>query len=300
MLALLTALTLAATDAPHLITLGQTDRGHFTVDVTLNGAGTFPFVIDTASSHSVVVQSVAEAFGFQSVHDELHAVQTLTQTVETERFAFDSVGFAQVEATDINAVVIPAPPGPELPIVGLLGSDALDGRRYRIDFSRGEMVVNAEAPRHADGHIDAVRQILIGRARMARTRDRVHVLVDTGSARTFVNSRLANRIQRQFSGVRIRAGGATRLAPLVEAEGLVPIDRFRIGGFCHRDFHAVVADVDVFRALGWANEPAMILGMDVLRSSVIHIDHANDVFEINAGGDADRCRGRRVQTPGPS
>jgi predicted aspartyl protease len=296
----LAALALSAGDAPHRIPLGQTVTGHYTVEVMLNGAGAFPFVIDTAASHSAVLQGVAEGFGFQSAPDDLHAVQTLTETVRMERFAFDRFGFAKVETGTINAVVIPAPPGPELPIVGLLGSDALDGRRYEIDFNQAEMLINAAPPRHADGQIDAIRQVLIGSARMARSGGRVHVLVDTGSARTIVNSHLANRIERQRSTLHLRVGGATRLAREVNADGLVRIDQFRIGGYCRRAFSAVEADVDVFRALGWADQPAMILGLDVLRDAVLSIDHAGDVFEISPRDGADRCRGRRVQTPGPS
>jgi hypothetical protein len=49
--------------------------------------------------------------------------------------------------------------------------------------------------------------------------------------------------------------------------------------------------------MGWQDQPAMVLGLDVLQHAVLHIDHLADTFEIGPadGAAAVRCSGPRVQ-----
>ena len=87
--------------------------------------------------------------------------------------------------------------------------------------------------------------------------------------------------------------GASRLAEQVDTEGVAQVVGLRVGGLCLPDFLAIESDVDIFRALGWENEPAIVLGMDVLQHTVLTIDHAEDVFQIDPAGDLGQCPGRR-------
>ncbi len=290
-----------ADEAPETVELRPTGTGHFTVDVRVNGQGPYPFVLDTGSSHTAVVAPLAEEFGFQSELSVLSEVQTLTEEIVTDRFRFDSIGVGRVEQPDINAVVFSQTMGSGLPVVGLLGSDVLDGQVFEIDYTNQVLRFNHEGPEHADGRVDAMRNVLVGHARMGRMRQPVNVMVDTGSSYTIVNSHFARWTRRRDAAIRVRLGGASRLAQSVVTDGFARVQGLRIGGVCPPPFFAVEADVDVFRALGWEDEPAVILGMNVLQYTTLRVDHANDVFELSAGVRQIECPGsRRVQLPSES
>jgi predicted aspartyl protease len=290
-------LSVAEGEPPRDAALGRTPSGHFTVEVMLDGRGPFPFIFDTAASHSAVLQSVAEGYGFQSTREELHDVQTLTEEIESERHPFGDVNLAGLDLGAMNAVIVVDPEDRSLPVAGLLGSDVLDGRRLTLDLGQARLTLGGQAPAHNDGRVDPVRQVLVGEARLARSRGRVKVLLDTGSARTIVNEALAQRLSHQNPTARMRVGSISRRAEAIDDARLARVSRLRIGGLCMPSFMAVNADVDVFRAMGWEDQPAMVLGLDVLQHAILHIDHAADTFEVGPaeGAAAVRCAGPRVQ-----
>lgn len=278
------------------VPLTQLPSGHLTVDVLLNSQGPYPFVIDTAASHTAIIEPLAVQFGFEPEASPLADVQTLTEEIVTERFKFDSISIASVHGLDIDAVVVGAPMGASLPVLGLLGSDVLEGRRIQINYVDQTLKFGDLMLDHADGRVDPHWNVLIGQGRVSRARQPVRVLVDTGSARTIVNARLARWASRRSASLRVRVGGASRLAETVDSEGVARVNDLRVGGICLPDFMAIEADVDIFRALGWENEPAIILGMDVLQHTVLTIDHGQDVFQLDPADRLGRCIGfPRVQ-----
>jgi hypothetical protein len=195
----------------------------------------------------------------------------------------------------VNAVVIPTGPEEELSVAGLIGTDVFEGQIVRADLTDGQITFNAAPPRHEDGIVDPERAVLVGRARVARARGTIMTLVDTGSARTIVNSDVARLMQTRYPTSRVTVASVSRAAQEIDDAGLVLIDRVRIGGLCVGPLLAVRADVDVFRAMGWDDRPAMILGVDALQSGALTIDYANGAFELGSGGGAPDCRTQRVQ-----
>ena len=191
--------------------------------------------------------------------------------------------------------------GRSLPILGLLGSDVLEGQSIELDYAQSVLRLDHPGPEHADGRVDPVWNILVGHARLGRSRDPIMVLVDTGSARTIVNRPLARWARRRHVAIRMRVGGASRLSRMVETEGYVRLDRFQTAGLCLPPFLALEADVDIFRALGWEHQPAIIVGMDLLEHATLRIDHANDVFELSPASEIGECSTRRrIQIPNES
>jgi predicted aspartyl protease len=274
--------------------------GHYALEVNVNGDGPFLFTLDTGASHSALVQPLAELYGFQSTLEDLSPIQTLTQAISTERFTVETLGFGGIEARTVETVVLQGPPAIGLSALGIVGTNALEGRRIRIDYGAQRLWVAAPPPIYHDGQVDAAFNVLVGEARVMGVPVPVRVLIDTGSARTIVNSRLARWTERYLAARQIQIGGANGSSELVDTEGLAELNEVQVGGLCTAKLMALEADVDVFRAFGWDNQPAMILGMDALENAVLTIDYDQDRFELSPAAGVARCADGRVQHPSAS
>lgn len=303
---LLSALSLYATDAQAggapdtRLPLTRASSGQFLIDVTISGKGPWPFMIDTGASHTTLALPVAEALGFTSTREHLHAVQTLTAETLEERLVIAGMRFGPARADGINAVVADVTGGE---IQGLIGLDALAGKRVRLDFPAAEIVFNVAALDGAHGRIDPVHGVAIMEARVHGVREPVMVLVDTGSGFTLINSALARRLVREPVS-RMRVSGITRSAPSADVGERARLERLRIGAVCVRSMSAVQSDVDIFRALGWRDRPAMVLGLDLLQHTIITVEGDERTIHIDARAPALRCvneqslRARRIQEVG--
>jgi clan AA aspartic protease (TIGR02281 family) len=283
--AALLALSLQA--EPSSTALGRAADGRLSIEVMIEGRGPWPFILDTGASHTAIAQPLAVAFGFEP-SGVLHDVQTLTEEIRAERIRLAEVRAGGITSTQIDAVVVESPTDLELNFFGLLGNDMFAGQTVAIDVARARLTLDAQAPAHDDARLYHDGNVPVGEINLYRIRRPVRVLIDTGSASTIINSRLARRLRPDGPTLRFDVMGATRLARREEDAQAVRIPRFRMGGVCGPGVVAVNADVDVFRAMGWAGEPAMILGMDALAGAVITMDHNTGVVEISMA-DGERC-----------
>ncbi len=289
---LVSALSLYAADAPSdgaRAALQRASTGQFLMDVTIDGEGPWPFMIDTGASHTTLALPVAEALGFVSTREDLHPVQTLTAETLEERLAIADMRFGPARAGRLNAVVADVAGGE---IQGLIGLDALAGERVRLDFPAREIVFDIAAADAAHGRIDPVHGVAIMQARVHGLRDPVMVLIDTGSGFTLINSALARRLARE-PVTRMRIGAITRAAPSAAVDERARLERLRVGDVCAPALTAPVADVDMFRALGWRDRPAMVLGLDLLQHAIITIDGSSGAIRLDPGALALVCAAER-------
>lgn len=293
-LALSLAIVLAGTGAAvaEPVAMHTTPSGHYAVQVSIRGEGPWPFVVDTGASHTAIAQPLAEHFGFVSSFERSDDVQALTSRFRAERFVVEQVHFGPVEIDGLDAVVIPIAPDNDLAAYGLLGADAFGEGRIEIDFAASRLEIDARAPEHADAHIDPQTGLIFATARLGGVRRPVHVLVDSGSPRTIVNPELATQLNGGGVVISLNVGGVggeiipTDIAQLV---------RVRVGGLCEARAAALKADLDIFRALGWQDQPAMVLGLDVLGSGRVVIDRVTGIVELAPGPAGPGCRTSRVQ-----
>ncbi|MCH8490249.1 MAG: aspartyl protease family protein [Oceanicaulis sp.] len=286
-LSLCAAQTQADAETGVRVPLERASTGQFLMDVRIDGEGPWPFMIDTGASHTTLALPVAEALGFISTRDHLHAVQTLTAETMEERLGIADMRFGPARASGLNAVVADVAGGE---IQGLIGLDALAGERVRLDFPAGEILFDAAALAEAHGRIDPVHGVAMMEARVRGVREPVMVLIDTGSGFTLINSALARRLVRE-PVTRMRIGAITRSAPSAAVEARARLDRLRVGAVCIQALGAVWADVDMFRALGWADRPAMVLGLDLLQHAIVTVDGPSGAIRLDPGAPALTCAG---------
>ncbi|BDX00474.1 aspartyl protease family protein [Maricaulis maris] len=280
-----------------IVPLERAPSGHLLLPVTLNGGEPQTFILDTGASNTAIAQPVAEATGFVSQWQSYDLVQSLNDRFDAERYVIDQLVMTGVAPVSVNSVIIPVPADHPLPVAGLLGADAIRSDRYEIDFEGATLRLDSAAAEHPDGRIEP-RGLLIGQAQLRRRSAPVHVIIDTGSSHTLINREL----RRHLFDAGVQFNINVRVTGIEDGDGEeaapVLLRQLQIGGLCVDRAPALQSDLDVFDAMGWADEPAMVIGMDTLRHARLRIDRTSGVFEISGSTEDTQCNGDRVQMPG--
>ncbi len=269
------------------IELDRTVSGHVILDLEIGDHGVHTFAIDTGANRTAIAQAVAEDMGFQSSWIDSNDVQSLTRLFEAERFQLSGVRLPYMQPQTLQSVVIPDSPTRNTMIAGLLGMDAFAERRYQIDFSAGQIHLEPDHAFLNDGVVDPDNGLLYGAGRLGTGERIFRVVIDSGSAVSIANNALHSRfvprnvLSYELSGVDGRMG---------DNANAFPIRQFQIGDLCVSRQYIMRANLDIFYALGWENEPALVIGMDILSKAQVTIDQRTGVWDIQPADEEDRCR----------
>ena len=275
-------------------TFGRTEAGHLTAPVQIGDHPPVSFLFDTGASHTAIAEPVAVTLGYVPGTQPRDGVQALTSAFEADRYTIRDARLFDISPVAIDSVVLPADDGP-LPIVGFLSPEALSNDLYALDFETGTLRLDPATPDHADGFHHSTLKLLFGSARFGGRGRRLNVMIDTGTARSFINA----------------AGYAllpTRGATVVyNVSGVDPSDRgsrsrevqirlIRIGGVCVRNLSILRGELDIFDALGWSDEPSLVIGMDLLSGTRLTVDRERGIWQLDPRSERTTCRGtRRIQ-----
>jgi predicted aspartyl protease len=260
-----------------LLTFGELDQ-RLTVPVAVGTAGPYNFIIDTGAERTVVSRELAGTLRLApGVPVNLTSMtgRSRVNTVIVPELAIESIG----ERHTIHA---PALEARNLGASGLLGIDTLRKHRVSIDFETGVMTVNrSERYRRTVSHdpdeIVVVAKSLFGQlivtdAYLGDTR--IQVVLDTGSQVSMGNSALRRRVGLRAEQMKMIELTSVTGGKMVAQYTLVP--KVRIGNVQFEWVPVAFADVAPFRKFGLHKKPALLLGMDALRSfRRVEIDFPN-------------------------
>jgi predicted aspartyl protease len=245
-----------------------------TVEVTIDGAGPFRFIVDSGATRTVISRQLAELLGLPDAgRVPLHSVGGESE-VNTVR-----IGALALAGLPPHPVVAPVLEAANLGAAGILGIDALAGKRVMIDIDRNRMTVESAAGRAPSGSgsneivVTARRrygQLVLADADAAG--QRIWAIVDTGSMTTLGNTTLRTRLVR-------RRRASLESNPITDVTGrtidafYAPISDIRIAGWHLSNVVVAFSDAHAFERFGLADKPAMLFGMDLMQSfSRISID----------------------------
>lgn len=247
--------------------------GRLTLPVMINGTGPFSFAVDSAANASVVSSDLAEQLGLAPVGEvEIHSL------IARER-AF-AVRAASLQTGALNATEAQLVVGTRDglgSVAGLIGTDLLAsyrltmsfrGRRLHVGTSRSESGAFFAEGRSRVSYRAPVEQrftnlmMIEGRAGGVTCR----CIVDTGSQITIINRPLAEAsrarpLAQDGSGRTSTVYSPTGSSQQAEAM-VVPVIGF--GGVSFRRVPVLVGNFHTFRLWGLEDQPAMLLGVDLL------------------------------------
>lgn len=256
--------------AERVIGIGDAEH-RMTVPASIGDEGPFPFIVDTGAERSVVSSQLARSLGLSKgaparLFD--FTGESMVGTVRVPSISVGGFGTGAIEAPSLSM--------DNLGAAGMLGIDALQGRRIEIDFDHDQMKVTP-AKHHPRGDFLIDAELRVGQLIVtdARFEDQpIAVIVDTGSWVSVGNSAmraLATRQPRMLGSITI-----TSVTGRSFDADYVTVDDLRIGGVKFDDFGLIFADVPPFARFGLDDRPALILGMSALRLfRRVEIDFAN-------------------------
>ena len=258
----------AAPSLPGELIRGAEDAAaRMSVPVLINGEGPFRFTIDTGADRSVISAELAERLSLTRKGSLLvHGVNGSQLAPAAQ------VGSLEMGSRRLQGVTLPLLARADLGADGVLGLDALVDQRMVIDLAKSELRLEKShrAPLEP-GDIVVRAKSRYGQLVLVDStlRNRpVYVILDSGSEVTIANSafrRLAVERRRQ-------ATAPDRMVDILSVTGQTSegaqdeAPELTLGGVLMRRVPVVYADLHTFAKFGLADEPAVLLGMDVLRA----------------------------------
>jgi predicted aspartyl protease len=254
--------------------------GRIWAPVLINGKGPFRLVLDTGASRSGIAESVAQSLGITP--DILHTVllrgvagAVRVPTVQAERF---SVGDLSMDPVTLPILIDPLG-GAE----GVLGTEAFHDQRVYIDFRHDLIhIARSKGERGRGGFVVIPFEVSAGgllviHAQVAGTD--VQAVIDTGAQITIGNQALrAATVQRRAKGASSPVIDVTSTSWKAEAFSSPPIE---LGPLQIRSTQIVYADLPIFEHWHMVQQPALLIGMDVLGLlDVLIIDYRRSELQL--------------------
>ena len=249
----------------------RVDRiGRVLAPVMVNGQGPFRFILDTGANRSVLSPKVAEQLNLEPSSDRPIGVHGVTGSAVLPAVDIDSL-----QAGDLVVVRNRRMPVLSESVLanadGILGIEGLSNARLDIDFAEDRVTISrSKGQRPVPGMLTIPVTVRHGGLLMTRAwvgRQRVMAILDTGAERSLGNLALRDALQlapgepgqhmaTSVMGATPEVGkGTSLIAPTV-----------RIGDAELRSLEVTFADLHVFRIWGLEDQPALLIGMDLLGS----------------------------------
>lgn len=251
-----------------------------TVPVRVAGHGPYRFLIDTGADRTAISRELADRLRLQGRSSTmLHSIAGVSE-----------VGTANVPVLDMTAKQVKNVDAALLDegnigADGILGLDSLHSQRILFDFKKQTLTIVPADVRIPEG--DSI--VVTGRIKNGRLivttayaeNNPVTIVVDTGAQYSIGNEALLRKLSH---GGRLKRTGDVELTS-VAGEKLTGqytiVKELNVGGVTLKELPVVFADSHAFKRLGINDKPALLLGMNALRSfEKVSIDFAKKKLRV--------------------
>jgi predicted aspartyl protease len=257
----------------------QYDR--MTVPVRVAGHGPYRFLIDTGADRTAISSDLARQLRLgDRKGTTLHSVTGISQ-IETAKVPTLDITAKQVR--NVDAALLDSE---HMGADGILGLDSLRSQRVLFDFKNQSLrIVPAETyVREDKDTIVVTARVRNGRLILTRANAEnvaVTLVIDTGAQVSIGNEALRRKLSH---GGKVKRTGAVELQS-VTGETLAGeytiVRELTVGGITLKKMPVVFADSHAFKRLGLNDEPALLLGMNALRSfDRVSIDFARKKLKV--------------------
>ena len=236
-----------------------------TVDVMVNKRGPYRFLVDSGADTSVVGLRIARDLQLPLSTPVILNGMTARNIVDRVRVAELTLG-----PSTIRDLHLPALREGDLGGDGMLGIDALVNQRLMMDFETQVIKVEDASKPYRPARDEIVITARRYRGQLILTEVKAEDLtldavIDTGSEITIGNSALKAKLVRKGREKvwTVPTTGVTGETVNLE---LARIPEIRLGSVTLRNVYIAFADVPPFTVFGLANQPALLLGTDVLET----------------------------------
>ena len=241
------------------------DFDRMTVAVRVAGSGPFRFLVDTGADRTAISSELARRLNLNDRRAAtLHSVTGVTD-IETANVSQLDLSAKQVK--NINAALLDSA---HIGADGILGLDSLRSQRVLFDFKKQTLTIVPSETYVREDKDTVVVTARVKNGRLILTQARAEatpltLVVDTGAQVSIGNEALRQKLSR---------GSVKRTGPValqsVTGETLMGeytiVRELTVGGITLKQLPIVFADSHAFKRLGLEGKPALLLGMNALRS----------------------------------
>jgi len=255
-------------EEPRYVAPTRLDKiGRIWAPVTVNGQGPFRFALATGASHSALTPRLAESLGVRADPAETVMLRGATGSVAVPVVPVETLEIGDLLIESRRLAVIPDAMGGA---DGLLGMEELANMRVHIEFRRDRITIMRSKYQRAPGQFETIPvkflrdRLLVVDAFLGGVP--VKAIIDTGGEATVGNVALRtalaeHRRHAMLEGKLDQVFGATldmQVGTRLETPTL------RLGKILVRNSSMTFADFEIFKHWKMTDEPAMVVGMDVL------------------------------------
>jgi predicted aspartyl protease len=233
------------------------------IGVLVNGKGPYRFFVDSGADRSVIGQMLAIRLGLPAGPTVI--LHSTGSARETSTVHIDSLS---VGTSLIHDIAAPALPERFLGGDGMLGIDALIDQRLTIDFDKKTVVVqDTHRPEPTAGPDEVVITARRRKGQLILTQATagfpLAAVIDTGTEITVGNGALRARLLRRRQVPVMTTTLISVTGDIISAD-LLSVPEIRIGDLILRNVLIAFSDVPPFKLFGLDQEPAILLGTDIL------------------------------------
>ena len=254
-------------DEPRFVAPTRRDRiGRIWAPVTVNGKGPYRLVLDTGASHSALTSGVVEELGITLDPAQKVMLRGATGSLEAQLVPIESLEVGDLLMEPKHMPIVPdALGGAE----GILGTEGLANRRIHIDFRRDSiMIMRSKNESATSGFATIPVKFMRGRLLVVDAYlggVAVKAVIDTGGQATLGNEALRSALAEHRRKYSIVTPDEVTGATLdVQMGNRVATPSLTMGEIMVRNAAMTFADFAIFQHWKMTEEPAMLIGMDLL------------------------------------
>ncbi len=257
--------------------LVRISSGRPAVLVVINERGPFLFVVDTATTNTVLTPGLLARLRPPKLPGPPVDVISAAGSVRSPYYRLAEVGLGGVIVENGRAVVMPLPE--ETGVVGVLGAEFLSNFKVDLDMPRRRMALyppNAQIYAPDFVRVQGVlteHGIIIVPALAEKAR--VAAAFDSGGRNTIANTWLAS-VTGNMGGTTarnyeswVRDAASQRYVGVTE-----DLTRITVGPATWNNRNVLISDIRVFDQIGYGTKPIIFLGMDLMSNRRVIVDYA--------------------------
>jgi predicted aspartyl protease len=250
---------------PRYVAPTTRDRiGRIWAPVLINGMGPYRLVLDTGASRSAISSKVAAELGLPIKADSVR-LQGVTGSTIASTVDVDTLEFGELLVSNTRMPVLAdAFGGAE----GVLGGEGLEDKRIEIEFRNDRITIKRSRRASAPMGFSVVPfdyhpqrgmrvSVTVGSVKAV-------AMVDTGAQRTIGNLALHQALSRRAGKADAFDVEVIGVTEDVQKATPVRVPRFVAGDMVVRNAEIVFSDVYIFDHWQVRDEPALLIGMDLL------------------------------------
>jgi hypothetical protein len=251
---------------PRFVAPTRRDRiGRIWAPVLINGQGPFRLVLDTGATNSAVTAKVAETLGKTLDYPGTITLQGATGSVKVPAIQVASFEVGELLMQPKRLPIVPdALGGAE----GILGTEGLGDKRITIEFRHDRItIMRSRNEKAGPGFVVVPVKFMRGRLLVVDAwlgGVRTMAIIDTGGQATLGNLALRDALVRRRSQLPSVPDEVTGATLDIQTGERISTPAVVMGEILVRNPAMTFADFSIFKHWKMTDEPAMLIGMDVL------------------------------------